>query len=232
MGNALVLSTNPQACARGGLRPAQPARRTVRTCRIGEAGTAPTSTAKSRIDAVPHTVLGTHAGAVFQSLPNASMCAVARGDDDCPAVFVRALHGSGAGLQSLRSRPDLLRTRLCTVGAARRPARGWPALPGQPPRSSEHAARAGRYRARQKNVTHQGSPPHRADDLVMASAVVSASKPPSASPGKVARQSPSHRSGSWSCHWCGCRCPPFVRREFLRRRTGSIRRQTWPRRTA
>jgi hypothetical protein len=137
VGNALVLSTNPQACARGGLRPAQPARRTVRTCRIGEAGTAPTSTAKSRIDAVPHTVLGTHAGAVFQSLPNASMCAVARGDDDCPAVFVRALHGSGAGLQSLRSRPDLLRTRLCTVGAARRPARGWPALPGQPPRSSE-----------------------------------------------------------------------------------------------
>ena len=50
---------------------------------------------------MPHTVLGTHAGAVFQSLPNASMCAVARGDDDCPAVFVRALHGSGAGLQSL-----------------------------------------------------------------------------------------------------------------------------------
>src|SRR6202049_1702527 len=49
VGNALVLSTNPQACARGGLRPAQPARRTVRTCRIGEAGTAPTSTAKSRI---------------------------------------------------------------------------------------------------------------------------------------------------------------------------------------
>ena len=37
--------------------------------RIGEAGTAPTSTAKSRIDAVPHTVLSTHAGAIFQSLP-------------------------------------------------------------------------------------------------------------------------------------------------------------------
>jgi hypothetical protein len=35
-----------------------------------------------------------------------------------------------------------------------------------------HAARAGRYRARQNNVTHQGSPPHGADDLVMASAVV------------------------------------------------------------
>ena len=93
-----------------------------------------------------------------------------------------------------------------------------------------HAARAGRYRARQNNVTHQGSPPHRSDDLVMTSAVESASKPSSASPGEVARPSP--RSGSWSCHWCGCRCRPFVRREFLRRRTGSIRRQTSPRRTA
>ena len=94
-----------------------------------------------------------------------------------------------------------------------------------------HAARAGRYRARQNNVTHQGSPPHRSDDLVMASTVEIASKPSSASPGEVARPSPGRRSGNWSCHWCGCRCPPFVRREFLRRRTGSIRRQTSPRRT-
>jgi hypothetical protein len=94
-----------------------------------------------------------------------------------------------------------------------------------------HAARASRYRARQNNVTHQGSPPHRADDLVMANAVASASKPSSAPPGEVARPSLGHRSGNWSCHWCRCRCPPFVRREFLRRRTGSIRRQTSPRRT-
>src|SRR2546426_12706920 len=71
--------------------PAQPARRAVRTCRFGEAGTAPTSTAKSRIDAVPHTVLSTHAGAVFHSLPIASMCAVARGGGDCPVFSVRAL---------------------------------------------------------------------------------------------------------------------------------------------
>src|SRR6266403_451444 len=116
---------------------AQPAWREVRTWRIGEAGTAPTSTAKSRIDAVPHTVLSTHAGAVFQSLPIASICAVARGGDDCPAVSVRALPSSGSRLQPLRSRPDLLRTRLCTDGAARCPARGRAALPGQPPRSGE-----------------------------------------------------------------------------------------------
>jgi hypothetical protein len=41
----------------GELRPAQLAWGEVRTCRIGEAGTAPTSTAKFRTDAVPHTVL-------------------------------------------------------------------------------------------------------------------------------------------------------------------------------
>jgi hypothetical protein len=137
VGKALALSTNPQACARGELRPAQLAWREVRTCRIGEAGTAPTSTAKSRIDAVPHTVLSTHAGAVFQSLPIASMCAVARGGDDCPPVSVRALPSSGAGLQPLRPWPDLLRARLFTDGAARRPARGRAALPGDPPRSGE-----------------------------------------------------------------------------------------------
>src|SRR5580704_548678 len=87
--------------ARGELRPAQLAWREVRTCRIGEAGTAPTSTAKSRTDAVPHTVLSTHAGAVFQSLPIASTCAVAGDDDDWPAVSVRALPSSGSCLQSL-----------------------------------------------------------------------------------------------------------------------------------
>jgi hypothetical protein len=75
--------------------------RAVKIRRIGEAGTAPTSTAKSRIDAVPHTVLSTHAGAVFQSLPNASMCAVANDGGACPAVSVRTLQGSGARLQPL-----------------------------------------------------------------------------------------------------------------------------------
>jgi hypothetical protein len=97
-----ALSTNPQAyAARGELRPAQLPWREVRTCRIGEAGTAPTSTAKSRTDAVPHTVLSTHAGAVFQSLPIASTCAVAGSGDDWPAVSVRALPSSGFCLQPL-----------------------------------------------------------------------------------------------------------------------------------
>src|SRR5438046_9447880 len=53
---------------------AQPARRAVRLCRFGEAGTAPTSTPKSRIDAVPHTALTTHAAPRLQSSPRAALC--------------------------------------------------------------------------------------------------------------------------------------------------------------
>src|SRR5258706_108588 len=52
-------------------------------------------------------------------------------------VPVGSLPSSVSGLQPLGSRPDLLRTRLCTDGAARCPARGGAALPGQPPRSGE-----------------------------------------------------------------------------------------------
>src|SRR5271165_416866 len=99
VGNASLRCPQIHRLARGELRRAQLDWREVKTCRIGEAGTAPTSTAKSRIDAVPHTVLSTHAGAVFQSLPIASMCAVARAGDNCPAVSVRALPSSGSRLQ-------------------------------------------------------------------------------------------------------------------------------------
>src|SRR5258708_38777404 len=65
---------------------AQPAWREVRTLRIGAAGTAPTSKAKARIDAVPHTLLSTRAGGVFHSLPVAAMCARGRGRHVCPRV--------------------------------------------------------------------------------------------------------------------------------------------------
>jgi hypothetical protein len=72
-----------------------------------------------------------------------------------------------------------------------------------------HAQRAHRYRARRKNVTHQGSPPPPSDDLVLPSSVVTASEP---SP------SPDTTRWAWRCHWCGCRCSQFVRHGFLRRR--------------
>jgi hypothetical protein len=106
----------------------------VRTCRIGKAGTAPTSTAKSRIGTVPHTVPGTHAGAVFHPLRTWSTCRRARTDPNaCPAVSVWALPRSGAHLQPLRPRPDLLCRRMCAGRPAPRATCGRPALPDEPP---------------------------------------------------------------------------------------------------
>jgi hypothetical protein len=83
-----------------------------------------------------------------------------------------------------------------------------------------HAARARHYRARRKNVTHQGSPPPRRDDGVSADAATSTSEP--ASSPDVAMRLRDHGDGLRHCHWCGCRCPALVRIGFLRcRRRGS-----------
>jgi hypothetical protein len=70
-----------------------------------------------------------------------------------------------------------------------------------------HALRARSYRARQKNMTHQGSPAPPPDDLVLPGSAVTASEP-----------SADARRWAWHCHWCGRRCSRFVRQEFLRRR--------------
>jgi hypothetical protein len=77
-----------------------------------------------------------------------------------------------------------------------------------------HAARAQRYRARQKKVTYEGSLQQLSDALVSEGWAVTASKP------KVPEFVP--RAWAWRCHWCGCRCPPFVRHEFLSRRRALI----------
>ena len=94
-----------------------------------------------------------------------------------------------------------------------------------------HALRAGRYRTRQKNVTHQGSPPGLSDDLVTPGWAKRASEPPSVCRvSGVQTRSRCDRDPTWRCQWCGRRCSPFVRYEFLRGRTCSIRRQTSARR--
>jgi len=72
------------------------------------------------------------------------------------------------------------------------------------------ARRTARWRDRQKNVTHHGSPPPSADDLLPSGAPVVARD--AASPGDRRRPATPH------CHWCGRRCPDFVRQGFLRRR--------------
>jgi hypothetical protein len=75
-----------------------------------------------------------------------------------------------------------------------------------------HALRSRNYRGRQKNVTHQGSPPPPSDDLLSLDlAAANSARFPDSFP----------RPSAWCCRWCGCRCPAFVRQDFLRRRWSS-----------
>jgi hypothetical protein len=73
-----------------------------------------------------------------------------------------------------------------------------------------HAARQGRYRARQERVTHHGSPPPAADGLLPPDAMTT-------TPDDV-----SSADGPWPpvlhCHWCGRGCLTLLRQGFLRRR--------------
>jgi len=76
-----------------------------------------------------------------------------------------------------------------------------------------HAARARRYRARQKIVTHQGSVPLASGDLLAAEATVAlivAVVESQDAEGVVVR-----------CRFCGTRCAAFVRQGFLRQRRWS-----------
>jgi len=75
-----------------------------------------------------------------------------------------------------------------------------------------HAARTRRYRARGKKVTHHGSPEPPRDDLL------TPGSPTIAGDAVIPEERP--RRAASHCHWCGRRCPAFVRREFLRRRLG------------
>lgn len=78
-----------------------------------------------------------------------------------------------------------------------------------------HAERARKYRA-QKKVTHQGSPLQRTDDLISEGWAIT---PSTLRPRRSLPHFP--REAPLRCHWCGCRCSPFVRSGFLRRRRGA-----------
>lgn len=79
-------------------------------------------------------------------------------------------------------------------------------LPGR----RTHAARMGRYRARQEIVTHHGSPLPPAAGLLPTGAAATTSD--EISPPERPRRSTAH------CHWCGRACLPQLRQGFLRRR--------------
>jgi hypothetical protein len=74
----------------------------------------------------------------------------------------------------------------------------------------KHAARARRYRSRQKNVTYRGSRPQ------LSGVLVSKGSAPSASKQNASEYDP--RPLAWQCYRCGRSCSPFVRQGFLPRR--------------
>ena len=73
-----------------------------------------------------------------------------------------------------------------------------------------HAARMSRYRARQKKVTHHGSPAPVRSDLLAPVAVAAVRDDASFAAGL--------RLPRPHCHWCGRGCSPLLRQGFLRRR--------------
>ena len=81
-----------------------------------------------------------------------------------------------------------------------------------------HAARARRYRARNKIVTHQGSPVAEVDDVVPPASIAVAGGQPARLEGPAATAT----SRSPRCCRCCSRLPLFVRIDFVRRRRPSL----------
>lgn len=80
------------------------------------------------------------------------------------------------------------------------------------------AERNRRYRIRRKNVTHQGSPRHRKDAVLVVTTAVVASKPVTVD----------RRAMRWQCHWCGRPCADSVRINPMRGRRVRARNQQGP----
>ena len=113
-------------------------------------------------------------------------------------LFVRALPHRSAHLQLLRPGSPLLHRKVCqTRTTQRRPCRRCRYQTSRRGRHA-HAERQRRYRAKQQEVTHQGSPP------------TGPSVPLSTQP--TAPVNP----GSWHCCRCHRPLPDWVRQDFLR----------------
>ncbi len=151
------------------------------------------------------------------------ICAAEDGEccDEPPArLFLCARCRSTALICSFCDRGQVYCGRGCARWARQRSLRD----AGRRYRASQRGRRnqirrSARWRDRQKNVTHHGSPHPPADDEL----------PPGAPAGggDAASCGDRCRQASSRCHWCGRRCPDFVRQGFLRRR---IRRRCHPQR--
>ncbi len=87
----------------------------------------------------------------------------------------------------------------------------------------KHAARSRRYRAREKIVTHHGSPVPPPDAFVLEVSAAAQEEPPPGAGTAALGGSPvpvirAEATFGRRCHWCGQGCSPFVRRDPLRRR--------------
>src|SRR5208282_4300718 len=110
-----------------------------KACSFSRASTAPSPTWLFRLDAVPHTVLGTHAGALsWQSWRPSTWRLRVRTPRRAAGstVSLRGLSRPGSDLQLLRPRPSLLRRQLRAASAAPQARHRRTALPDQPPRAA------------------------------------------------------------------------------------------------
>jgi hypothetical protein len=166
-----------------------------------------------RIDAVPHTCWARMQGQ-YPGNRGGRPCGD-RGFDHTDARSARLFLCAGCRMQVLICSCCDRGQIYCAEGCAQRVRRRSQQCAGQryqnsPAGRRRHAARQGRYRARDKKVTHHGSPPPRPDDLLAPGSPMSASD--AAVPEDRPRRTITH------CHWCGRRCPQLVRQGFLRRR--------------
>jgi hypothetical protein len=86
-----------------------------------------------------------------------------------------------------------------------------------------HAARSRRYRAREKIVTHHGSPTPPPDASVLEVSAAEQEESPSGAGTAALSGAPvpvirAEATFGRRCHWCRQGCSPFVRRDHLRRR--------------
>jgi len=125
-------------------------------------------------------------------------------------LFLRGHCQAQVHLQLLRPPPDVLRQRWAQEAwRHRQRAVGRRYQTGRRGRLAD-AERASRWRAQQKNVTHQSSPQQTPDDVGNVDAAITAARPAAVSSSDVATPSRGQARGLGAA-MVGSRCPRFDR---------------------